>query len=152
LNDEDFESLARISVTLRVGIAKLLRAFFATVALFGCLIRSRSVDHPRPFCEEIMSNPYSPLDCSSSHFEKVAIARFRSLNPRLPSSCVIFREPWDCSTVLCIDLAQCVEQMDQIYDYTPHLTQSMQCLGLGKAIVFRMGSKLMGWRDSSAKF
>ena len=99
-----------------------------------------------------MSYPPSPLDCSSSHLERVAIARFRELNPLLPSHCVIFREPWDCSTVLCLDLAQCIEQMDEIFDHTHFLTQSMQNLGLGKAIVFRMGSKMIGWRDSSAKF
>ena len=94
-----------------------------------------------------MIDPHSPLDCSSSHLERVAIERFRQLNPDLPASCVIFREPWERSTVLCLDLAACIDRMDEILDRGDDLSRTLHDLGLGRAIIFRIGSKLVGWRE-----
>lgn len=96
-----------------------------------------------------MSHSQLPFDCTSSHLEKVIIQRFRDLNPFLPATCHIFREPWDSSTVLCLDLAHCADCIDLVIEQSPDLSQSLQSLGLSHSLVFRKGAKLLGWRGVS---
>ncbi len=93
-----------------------------------------------------MNNPQLPFKCTSSELEKVAINRFRTRIGLLPSQCQVFREPWNHSTVLCLDFVQCPQFLDSLEDIEPSLIQGVQALGLGNAIVFRLGKKLMGWK------
>ncbi|MGB5596259.1 MAG: hypothetical protein WBM62_19805 [Crocosphaera sp.] len=93
-----------------------------------------------------MNNPQLPFKCTSSELEKVAINLFRTRIGLLPSQCQVFREPWNHSTVLCLDFVQCPQFLDSLEDMEPSLIQGVQALGLGNAIVFRLGKKLMGWK------
>ena len=93
-----------------------------------------------------MNNPQLPFKCTSSELEKVAINRFRTRIGLLPSQCQVFREPWNHSTVPCLDFVQCPQFLDSLEDIEPSLIQGVQALGLGNAIVFRLGKKLMGWK------
>lgn len=92
-----------------------------------------------------MSHPYSFSDCTSTNFEKVALTRFRALVQCLPSNCRIFREPWDCSTILCLDFANCADILPEIQQQAPLLVYKATELGLGNAIIFRVGNRFMGW-------
>ncbi|MGH2414092.1 MAG: hypothetical protein ACRDEA_10455 [Microcystaceae cyanobacterium] len=93
-----------------------------------------------------MSNQHSFFNCTSSDFEKAALNRFRSLVFFLPSTCKIFREPWDCSTVLCLDFANCPSSLEMAREQTHLLVYAMQELGLANAVIFRMGHKFIGWK------
>lgn len=96
-----------------------------------------------------MSNPQLPFKCTSAELEKAAIKRFRTLIGLSSSQCRVFREPWDCSTVLCLDFAQCPDLLDSVQAKEHLLIQAMQSLGFGNAIVFRLGTKLLGWKSIS---
>jgi hypothetical protein len=88
----------------------------------------------------------SPLNCTSANFEQVAIARFRSLATCLPQDSKIFREPWGRSTVLCIDFADCPHLFNIDQEQADLLSQGISKLGLAHSIIFRIGSKIVGWR------
>jgi hypothetical protein len=92
-----------------------------------------------------MSYQNTSSDYTSSNLEKAAIARFRCLVGFLPDSCYIFREPWDCSTVVCLDFSHCPQFVEIAQIYASDLVQAAETLGLGNSLVFRIGSKLMGW-------
>ncbi len=94
-----------------------------------------------------MNNPQLPFKCTSQELEKAAINRFRTLISSLPPQCQIFREPWNHSTVVCLDFVQCPHLLDNLKDIEPYLVEGVQALGLGNAIVFRLGKKLMGWKN-----
>lgn len=96
-----------------------------------------------------MSNSQHPFKCTSADLEKAALQRFRKLVGILPSQCRVFREPWDCSTVVCLDLVQCPDLLDSLRAQESILIQAVQALGLGNAIVFRLGKKLIGWKSIS---
>ena len=95
-----------------------------------------------------MNNPHLPFNCNctSADFEKAAIHRLRSLVRSLPSQCQVFREPWDCSTVVCLDFVECPDLLDQSLSQEQSLIQGIQELGLANTVVFRIGKKLMGWK------
>ncbi|MEA5508640.1 hypothetical protein VB715_02575 [Crocosphaera sp. UHCC 0190] len=93
-----------------------------------------------------MNNPHLPFECTTAELEKAAIQRFRTLVNLLPSQCQVFREPWDCSTVVCLDFVQCPHLLDSIREQEQLLIEGVKELGLGNAIVFRLGKKLMGWK------
>ena len=95
-----------------------------------------------------MSHPHSSFDCTSADFEKAALYRFRSLVTFLPGDCKVFREPWDCSTVLCLDFANCPGYLYLVTQNGDLLVNSAQELGLANAIIFRIGTKFMGWRGN----
>ncbi|MGK7944805.1 MAG: hypothetical protein AB4058_10085 [Microcystaceae cyanobacterium] len=92
-----------------------------------------------------MSSQPLPSDCTSAKFEQVAISRLRSLVSLLPNNCKVFREPWDCSTVLCLDFADCPTSVMIIKENPDQLKTVVQDLGIAHAIVFRINQKLMGW-------
>ncbi|MDJ0601320.1 MAG: hypothetical protein QNJ37_21050 [Crocosphaera sp.] len=94
-----------------------------------------------------MNNPQLPSKCTSNELEKAAINRFRTYIGSLPSQCRIFREPWNDSTVICLDFVQCPHLLDSLKEMEPSLVEGVKRLGLGNTIVFRLGKKLMGWKN-----
>ncbi|MEB3310831.1 MAG: hypothetical protein VKJ02_11415 [Snowella sp.] len=98
-----------------------------------------------------MSHPHRPFDCTSAELEKAVLSRYRSLVTWLPSDCRVFREPWDCSTVLCLDFAKCPYLLPVVKMESQSLIETAQLLGLANAIVFRIGNKFMGWQSTAVK-
>lgn len=96
-----------------------------------------------------MNHPYSFSDCTSANLEKIALNRFRALVTFLPNACRVFREPWDCSTVLCLDFADCADQLMAVKAQEEQLFSAAEELGLANGIIFRMGNKFMGWSGNS---
>ncbi len=92
-----------------------------------------------------MSYSYSSFDCTSANLEKVALNRFRALVSFIPKECRIFREPWDCSTILCLDFGDCPDSLLTVKNYNTVLVSIAQELGLANAIIFRVGNKFIGW-------
>lgn len=93
-----------------------------------------------------MSDQSSSLDYTSNEFEKIAINRFRSLVGLIPAECEVFREPWDSSTVLCLDFKACPYFLEIIKEDSDLLLNVVKDLGLAKSIIFRLGNKVRGWR------
>lgn len=88
----------------------------------------------------------SPLNCTSTNFEKAALSKLRSLAHCLPKNSKIFREPWGRSTVLCIDFVDCPHLFPIAPEETQLLAIAIQELGLANSVIFRIGSKIMGWK------
>ena len=88
----------------------------------------------------------SPLDCTSTNLEKVALSRFRSLVSFLPQDSKIFREPWGRSTVICIDFITCPHLFPLTPKQTNILTEAIKELGLAHSVIFRIGKKILGWK------
>lgn len=92
----------------------------------------------------ISNSPQS--EYTSAHLEKVALERFRSLLGFLPSQCKIYREVWGQTTALYLDFQDCREQIKQILAQTVDLMEVSRNLALANAIVFRCGTKILGWK------
>jgi hypothetical protein len=92
----------------------------------------------------------SPLNCTSTDFEQVALDKFRSLVGCLPQDTKISREPWGRSTVLCIDFKNCPHLFNVDQEQTRLLTQAIHELGLANSVIFRIGSKIVGWKKMKA--
>ena len=88
----------------------------------------------------------SPLDCTSANFEKVSLAKFRSLIPYLPKNIRIFREPWGRFTVLCIDFQDCPQYFPLSPEENQNLIEIMNQLGLSNSVIFRIDKKILGWK------
>ncbi|BAZ45997.1 hypothetical protein NIES4102_30250 [Chondrocystis sp. NIES-4102] len=89
----------------------------------------------------------SPLNCTSANFEQVALAKLRSLTAFLPADLNIKREAWGSSTALCIDFANCPHIVNLDKDQTNILSAAIAKLGLANSIIFRIGSKTVGWTN-----
>lgn len=89
----------------------------------------------------------SPLNYTSTDFEQAALTKLRSLVPFLPQDSKIFREPWGRSTILCFDFASCPHLFNVNQDQTRIISQAVMQLGLANSIMFRMGSKIIGWKQ-----
>ncbi|MEL6579160.1 MAG: hypothetical protein AAFQ14_05380 [Cyanobacteria bacterium J06621_12] len=87
-----------------------------------------------------------PLECTSADFEQAALAKFRSLVSFLPQDSTIFREPWGRSTVLCFDFVNCPHLFSVNQEQARCLSQAIAELGLADSMIFRMGSKIVGWK------
>lgn len=83
--------------------------------------------------------------CTSQNFEKAAIQRFRSLAMCIPEDCRVFREPWGCSTVICLDFQDCPEKLDKMQNHQNLLVIAAEHLGLAKSITFKIGNQVIGW-------
>ena len=94
----------------------------------------------------------SPLNCNSADFEQAALAKFRSLVAFLPQDSKVFREPWGRSTVLCLDFANCPHLSSVNQEQAIALSQAIFKLGLANSIIFRMGSKIVGWKQVKPHF
>ena len=87
-----------------------------------------------------------PRDCTSADFEQAALAKFRSLVSFLPQDSMIFREPWGRSTVLCFDFVNCPHLFSVDQEQARSLSLAIAELGLADSMIFRMGSKIVGWK------
>ncbi len=87
-----------------------------------------------------------PLDCTSANFEKVALTKFRSLTPYLPTRIRISREPWGRFTVLSLDFQDCPQYFPLSSEENQNLVEIMNKLGLSNSIIFRIGNKILGWQ------
>jgi hypothetical protein len=92
-----------------------------------------------------MANQESPLNCTSANFERIAIKRFRALATCVPRASKVFREPWDCSTVLCIDFENCPNLLQTTKEKADLLVIAAQTLGLANSLIFRIGKKTVSW-------
>lgn len=88
----------------------------------------------------------SPLNSTSTDFEQIALDKFRSLAGCLPQDTKISREPWGRSTVLCIDFENCPHLFNVDQEQTRLLTEAISELGLANSVIFRIGSKIVGWK------
>ena len=88
----------------------------------------------------------SPRNYTSTNFEQVALTKFRSLAMCLPQDSKIFREPWGRSTVLCIDFQNCPHLSSLDQEQIRLLSAAIAQLGLANSIIFRIGSKTVGWK------
>ncbi len=86
-------------------------------------------------------------NCTSHEFEQAALNRFRSLVAFVPKECKIFREPWDSSTVLCLDFQACPYFLEVIKGKADLLLNVVKDLGLAKSVIFRLGNHVRGWRS-----
>jgi hypothetical protein len=96
-----------------------------------------------------MNNQPRSFDCTSAELEKAVISRYRNLVNWLPSDCRVFREPWDCSTVLCLDFAKCPYLIAVVQMESQSLVDVAKELGLANTIVFRIGNRFMGWQTNT---
>jgi hypothetical protein len=87
-----------------------------------------------------------PLNCTSADFEQAALARFRSLVGFLPTNSKISRELSGRSTVLCLDFANCPHLFSVDQEQASSLSQAIADLGLADSMIFRIGSKIVGWK------
>lgn len=94
-----------------------------------------------------MLEKQSSCNYTSHQFEEAALNRFRILAVLLPSECKIFREPWDSSTVLCLDFQNCPYFLEVIKEKADSLLTIVNDLGLAKSIIFRLGNQVKGWRN-----
>ncbi len=88
----------------------------------------------------------SPLNYTSANFEQLALTRFRTLVTFLPQDVEVFREPWGRSTVLCIDFANCPHLFSVDQEQAKLLSNAIAQLGLTTSVIFRIGSKIVGWK------
>ena len=96
-----------------------------------------------------MSAPYLPFDGTSAELERVAIDRYRHLVSFLPPDCLLFREPWGRSTVLCLDFNHCSFWLPAIQMKSQTLLEAAEYLGLANALIFRVGRKFIGLKSRS---
>lgn len=87
-----------------------------------------------------------PLNCTSADFEQAALARFRSLVGFLPPNSKISRELSGRSTVLCLDFADCPHLFSVDQEQARSLSRAIAGLGLADSMIFRLGSKTVGWK------
>ena len=89
----------------------------------------------------------SPLNCTSANLEQAALNKLRFLAPFLPQDSKISREPWGRSTVLCIDFGNCPHLFSVDQEQSRLLAQAIAKLGLATSMLFRIGSKTVGWKN-----
>ncbi len=84
-------------------------------------------------------------NCTSQNFEKVAIQRFRSLAMCIPKDCRVFREPWGCYTVICLDFQACPNQLTETKNNANLIVTAARHLGLANSVTFKIGHQVIGW-------
>ena len=87
-----------------------------------------------------------PPNCTSTDFERAALAKLRSEVTFLPHDSKIFREPWGRSTVLCFDFSNCPHLFSVDQEQTRLLSQAIANLGMADSMIFRLGNKIVGWK------
>lgn len=97
-----------------------------------------------------MAHQNSPINCTSAEFEKEAIARFRTIATYLPQDCQIYREPWNRSTVLCLDFAPCPLFLENVKGKSHLLVAAAKHLGLANSAIFKIGNSVRGWTGALA--
>ncbi|WP_198920682.1 hypothetical protein [Anaplasma marginale] len=97
-----------------------------------------------------MAHQNSPINCTTTELEKEAIARFRSIATYIPQDCKIYREPWNRSTVLCLDFAACPHLLENITKKSNLLVVAAKELGLAGSAIFKIGNSVRGWTRAIA--
>ncbi|NEQ67066.1 MAG: hypothetical protein F6J86_14085 [Symploca sp. SIO1B1] len=92
-----------------------------------------------------MAHRNYPLNYTSADLEKAAVNRFRSLVVGLPQQCIVFRDLWDRSTVLCLDFADCPNSLEPSMSEFFPLLLAAHNLGLADSLLFKMNNRVMGW-------
>lgn len=93
-----------------------------------------------------MLHKNSPSNCTSAEFEKAALKRFRTLAMCVPSDCKVFREPWGCHTVVCLDFQACPKELEKTKAQAHLLITAAEELGLAQSVIFRLDNKVRGWK------
>ncbi|ELR97190.1 hypothetical protein [Gloeocapsa sp. PCC 73106] len=94
-----------------------------------------------------MLDQQSFSNCTCHNLEKVALQRLRSLALCIPPDCEIFREPWGCSTVLCLNFQACPSKLKETQNQAHLIVIAARYLGLANSVTFRIGNQVMGWTD-----
>ncbi|MGY6530676.1 MAG: hypothetical protein ACXITR_12210 [Cyanobacterium sp.] len=89
----------------------------------------------------------STVSFCARDLEEEILTRFRSIVQLLPSECKIFREPWDSSTIVCLDFTLCPYQLEIVKEQADILIDAVEQLHLGKSIVFRYNNQLKAFRQ-----
>ena len=96
-----------------------------------------------------MASKNSPLNYTSIDLEIEAIRRFRSLAPFLSPKCRVFRELNGRSTVICLDFADCPQELkmnkEEWQELALLLAHSSHYLGLANSLVFKIGDRIVAW-------
>ena len=77
------------------------------------------------------------------------MSHFRTLVAFLPDNCRVYRQTWEFSTVLCLDCLACLSELAIARDNFSHLVRVTQELGLGQAIILKVGNKIIEWHRLS---
>ncbi len=96
-----------------------------------------------------MASKNSPLNYTSIDLEIEAIRRFRVLAPFLSPKCRVFRELNGRSTVICLDFADCPQELkmnkEEWQELALLLAHSSHYLGLANSLVFKIGDRIVAW-------
>ena len=86
---------------------------------------------------------------TSMDLEIEAIKRFRALAPLLSPQCRVFRELNGCEAVLCLDFADCPQDLkkneQEWLEFAQLLALSCHYLGLANSMIFKRGQWIVGW-------
>ncbi len=97
-----------------------------------------------------MAHQNSPINTTTAEFEKEAIARLRTIATYIPENCKVFREPWNRSTVLCLDFEACPYFLESIKAKSNLLVVAARDLGLANSAIFKIGNNVRGWSGAIA--
>ena len=96
-----------------------------------------------------MAAKNSPLNNTSIDLELEAIKRFRALAPFISPKCRVFRELNGRETVLCLDFADCPQELEmnekEWQEFVQLLALPGHYLGLANSVVFKRGKQIAGW-------
>lgn len=87
-----------------------------------------------------------PYD-TSADLETEVIQRFRSLTRLIPQQCLVFREPWESTTIMCLDFQDCPNLLPMTQDKADLILIVCQDLALANSIIFRISHKVIGWKS-----
>lgn len=91
----------------------------------------------------------SSFRLTSHDFEQEMLTRFRVAIAILPTECEIYREPWDSSTVLCLNFEHCPYWLEIVKEKADLIVEEVKKWQMAKSIIFRQGSQLKAWRNVS---
>ncbi|MDJ0632333.1 MAG: hypothetical protein QNJ34_03990 [Xenococcaceae cyanobacterium MO_188.B29] len=97
----------------------------------------------------MMASKNSPLNNTSLDLEKEVIKRFRGLASFISPQCRVFRELNDRETVLCLDWADCPQDLNRRKQEWEKevIWLAILCdyLGIAKNVVWKNGERIVGW-------
>ena len=96
-----------------------------------------------------MASKNSPLNNTSIELEIEAIKRFRDLASFISPKCLVYRELNGLETVLCLDFADCPQDLKmnqkEWLELTILLAISCDELGLAHSVAWKKGKQIVGW-------
>ena len=91
----------------------------------------------------------SPLNNTSIELEIEAIKRFRDLASFISPQCLVYRELNGLETVLCLDFADCPQELKrkkrEWEKEVIWLAILCDYLGIAKNVVWKNGKQILGW-------